>query len=288
MQCKTLCHALPSADSFHPSSPSLLLSQGGSFISFDILAELLPKSTRGQFLTNINYFWTLGSMLVSGLAWLLLDSAGWHMLAVLTSIPVALSLVWTIAVMPESPRWLALKGRYEDAEEVLRDAARCNGTTLPAFTLRRDVFITAAEEEAASKSVHICDFFSKELLPISIPLFTVWFLFGWTYYGIIFLVSRIYSKDGDDDADDGFTCDFEYSEIFYNASSEVIGVALTALMIDRVGRNGSQTSLYLFSGVFFILIGIPMSDIGLSVTGFLARIGSMAATSVTMVCKPSL
>ena len=268
----------------------LLALQGGSFISFDILAELLPKSSRGQFLTNINYFWTLGSMLVSALAWILLESAGWHMLAVLTSIPVAVSLVWAVAVMPESPRWLALKGRYTEAEDVLRSAAVINGTTLPHFTLRRETFITVAQEEAASKGVALGDFFERDMLPISIPLFTVWFLFGWTYYGIIFLVSRIYSKSSDDDGDDAseYTCDFEYSDIFYNAASEVIGVALTAVVIDRFGRNRSQTTLYVLSGVFVALLGVKMSDVGVSVVGMLARIGSMGATSVTMVVTPEL
>ena len=30
---------------------------GGATIPFDLLAEFLPQSSRGQFLMNINYFW---------------------------------------------------------------------------------------------------------------------------------------------------------------------------------------------------------------------------------------
>jgi putative MFS transporter len=30
---------------------------GGATIPFDLLAEFLPQSSRGQFLININYFW---------------------------------------------------------------------------------------------------------------------------------------------------------------------------------------------------------------------------------------
>lgn len=30
---------------------------GGCTVSFDILAEFLPRKVRGSFLTNINYFW---------------------------------------------------------------------------------------------------------------------------------------------------------------------------------------------------------------------------------------
>jgi MFS family permease len=42
---------------------------GGCTVPFDLLAEFLPNSHRGQFLMNIEYFWTLGCIFVVGFAW---------------------------------------------------------------------------------------------------------------------------------------------------------------------------------------------------------------------------
>lgn len=83
---------------------------GGSTIPFDLLAEFLPNSHRGRFLIYIEYFWTIGSMFVAATAWLLLSSEGWRVLVFVTAIPVTLSLVFSIFVLPESPRWLLEKG----------------------------------------------------------------------------------------------------------------------------------------------------------------------------------
>lgn len=221
---------------------------GGATISFDLMAEFLPNSARGQFLTNINYFWTAGSMFVAGCAWLMLSDQGWHRLAIVTSLPVALALVFSIGSLPESPRWLLLQGRVSEAEDVIRRAAEINGTTLPPFTLR-PVTVTiskddgeilpdtihdqdqVADHQAQSTAETLSGFLKGRMLYISLPLWTIWVMFGLTYYGIIMLTSRLYEHNNDDD--DGFKCDFAYADIFYSAVSEVVGVALTAAVVDR-------------------------------------------------------
>lgn len=61
---------------------------GGVYVPFDLLAEFLPPARRGKFLIYIEFFWTFGSLMVAGLAWLLLPSFGWRVLTFVTAIPV--------------------------------------------------------------------------------------------------------------------------------------------------------------------------------------------------------
>ena len=100
---------------------------GGANIPFDLLAEFLPSSHRGQFLIWIEYFWTFGSLFVSGLAWASLSRYGWRFLTVMTAIPVTVTSLFSVWCLPESPRWLLLKGRFSEAEDVVRKAATVNG-----------------------------------------------------------------------------------------------------------------------------------------------------------------
>ncbi len=58
---------------------------------------------------------------------------------------------------------------------------------------------------------------------VSLPLWAVWGLFGFTYYGIILFVGRMYTTNTNDDSK---TCSFDYSSIFINATSEVAGVTI--------------------------------------------------------------
>ena len=141
---------------------------GGSTIPFDLLAEFLPNSHRGRFLIYIEYFWTIGSMFVAGCAWVLLSSAGWRVLVYVTAIPVTISLVFSIFVLPESPRWLLEKGRAAEAEAIMREAMRYNGTTLDGGMNFRLKHVLVEHPD-----VSVFEFLKPGQRGLSIPLWTV-------------------------------------------------------------------------------------------------------------------
>lgn len=251
---------------------------GGATIPFDLLAEFLPQSARGMFLININYFWTIGSMFVAGVAWIFLSREGWHFLAIITSVPVAVSMVWAIFVLPESPRWLLLMNRAEEAEQILIEAAAYNRTVLPKFRLKPP---SATNEEEVSYG----EFFRRDMLPITVPLWSLWCCFGFMYYGIVLLISRLFEKENDDD---GYNCDFDYQEIFISAASELGGVIICALLIERTGRVKIQIGFYVSVAIFVLFIGVEMPGALLVLFSTAARMCAMGATIVTWVATPEL
>ena len=84
---------------------------GGLVVPFDLLAELMPSSHRGKFLLYIEFFWTFGSMYVNGVAWLSLSRTSWRVLSYITAAPVTLASILSYYYLPESPRYLMLKGK---------------------------------------------------------------------------------------------------------------------------------------------------------------------------------
>ena len=216
---------------------------GGASVPFDLLAEFLPTSHRGQFLIYIEYFWTIGSMFVAGLAWATLSQQGWRFLAYMTAIPVLFASVASYFYLPESPRWLLIKGRVAEAEEIVRAAALVNGVTMEPFRLAG-----VTVDELSIKDATYMDLFrDKEAMRTSIPLWIVWTMFGFTYYGIILFVGRLYSTDDDDGSDDK-KCSFDYESIFINSTAEVVGCTVCALCNDRGGGVKKQKMLDLFGG----------------------------------------
>ncbi|XP_069702108.1 beta-alanine transporter-like [Periplaneta americana] len=84
------------------------------------------RRTTCTVLTNIAY--SIGLVVLSGVVFLVRD---WRQLALATSIPfLSFFLYWW--VLPESPRWLLARGRFEEAEKILKKMARVNGKSLPA------------------------------------------------------------------------------------------------------------------------------------------------------------
>jgi hypothetical protein len=120
---------------------------------------------------------------------------------------------------------------------------------------------------------------------ITIPLWAVWMLFGFTYYGIILFVSRVYSTS---DEDDGTKCSFDYSAIFINSLSELLGTTLAILLIERIGRVKLQVIFYFLAGLFVALVGVKMSPSGTIAVGFLGRLAVMTASNATWVLTPEL
>lgn len=88
----------------------------GAMIPLDLsyLAEISPKKNRGMMMASIGVSWPLGALTATLLAGWLLPFAGWRALFLVMLIPalVALLVRWLV---PESPRWLAKRGRWNEA-----------------------------------------------------------------------------------------------------------------------------------------------------------------------------
>lgn len=71
-------------------------------------------------------FLTLGA---ATLPWIAYALADWRLFSIVTSAPIALVVVaWWI--VPESARWLLLRGRVERTVEILKHCAKVNGKTV--------------------------------------------------------------------------------------------------------------------------------------------------------------
>mmetsp|Transcript_12153 Transcript_12153/g.12227 ORF Transcript_12153/g.12227 Transcript_12153/m.12227 type:complete len:495 (+) Transcript_12153:72-1556(+) len=283
-----------------PNLPTLLVFRclvgfgvGGFSVPFDLLAEYLPASHRGQFLVYMQMFWTMGSLMLAGIAWGSLSTLGWRFLTGITAVPVIIATIVSIYYLPESARWHLENGRVKEAETVIREASVVNGTELPPFSLELDPAVprisTRDNNTLPGKSPAFGSTYGQLLTPeqrwVTVPLWVVWAVFGFTYYGVILFVARLFSSEDDKNVDE---CTFDYDIIFINASSEFFAVLFVATVIERMGRTGSQALFYLCSGLFVALMGANIQRGGLIAIASFARMFIFAASSVTWIATPEM
>jgi MFS family permease len=88
------------------------------------IAEFVPARVRGRASALVMNFWPAGAILAALLAYLLLDTlalssaVSWRYLFILGGL-IALIVLWFRRRIPESPRWLASRGRDAEAEAIV-------------------------------------------------------------------------------------------------------------------------------------------------------------------------
>jgi MFS family permease len=109
------------------------------------IAEFMPARIRGRANAAVMNFWPAGAILAALLAYLLLDVAAlgaavsWRYMFVLGGLLALVVLVFRRRI-PESPRWLASRGRHSEADAVVSglEAAggqRCGRAQVPTIEL---------------------------------------------------------------------------------------------------------------------------------------------------------
>ncbi|ALC40317.1 CG9317 [Drosophila busckii] len=96
-------------------------------IPFIISLELVGENYRSFVTVMTCTFYTSGIMLLSLVTYLERD---WVRLSYYTSLPFYAYFLY-LFVMPESPRWLLMRGRLEEALKILERMARVNGRQFP-------------------------------------------------------------------------------------------------------------------------------------------------------------
>jgi len=98
---------------------------GVEFVTIDTyLSELVPKDRRGAAFAFVATISLTAYPIAAFLAWALVSAApfgvdGWRWVAIIGSVGAIIAW-WLRLGLPESPRWLAQRGRHAQADEVTR------------------------------------------------------------------------------------------------------------------------------------------------------------------------
>ena len=197
-----------------------------------MLAEYLPPQKRGRYLVLLDFFWPVGLLAATGLSWLFLEQVGgdwaWRYLFLAAAFPAFLAFAARLA-LPESPYWLARRGRTREAANVLD---RITGG-------RVDPGMLAAEPEPRASVVELA---SRRLRRTSALIALVWIALNISYYGLFLWLPFVLQ------AEERFTIDV-YLLLALSALSQFPGYAAAIWLVERVGRKPTLAAFLALGGV---------------------------------------
>ena len=265
------------------------LGTGGLYLPINYLAEILPAETRGFGVSIVGFFWAIGNVYVAGFAWLLLPSHtadGWRSLSLICMIPSALALIMSLC-FPESPRWLLSQQREVDSRRVVNIIAARSNKTLPPFMLE--------PPPGQEKGGTLLDLLSRKYLSLNIRVWTIWFCVGFSYYGLVLFISRVFVTNDDDDGNDlddnddtHNLCSFRFLPMFISSLAEIPAAIMPLVLLERFGRNTLQTSFCVLGCVSCLFLGAVPGITGKTISAFCGRAVLRSAFNVAIIAVTEL
>ena len=237
---------------------------GGSVQFSSYYAEFIPNKYRGRCILLIAVFSSIGGSLTTILAIFIMLPYGMEWWLAACSVPsmlfVGLCAVFGYCLewMPRSPHFDVITNNKSNAYKTLKLMAHCNNCNLPEGTIIAEQHVPRGR---------ICDLWRPGFKLTSVLLAILWFLTGFSYYGVVLFSAELLAVGGTcipdvfGDADNN-TCEVfeidDFVNLLLTSLAEIPGLVITALLIDKIGRKATLTLENIVYGVTCLLLIICM------------------------------
>lgn len=239
------------------------------------VSESFPKPFRGRVMSLVLGFSLLGAPVIAFIARAVVPLGQWHIVFLVGGLGLVPAL-FSLKYLPETPRWLAVKGRFDEADTQLRafeeSAVRSFGP-LPE--------VTVAEESVEAAPSRMFDIFRPALILRTLVAAGIFSCFILLNYGFgtwlpTILVQRGYPQD------EALT----YSAVL--AFAGITGALLAATFVDRVERKVTIASGVIVMAGCYLLIGFVDSVPVLLVAGFISMLLAQTVAATMYAYVPEM
>jgi putative MFS transporter len=207
------------------------------------ISEFTSSRSRGRVALSYQFLFTLG-LLFTGIAgvWIV-PTFGWQWMFVIGALPalIALPLRW---LLPESPRWLASRGRFEEANQVLSkiEAEISKQGTVPLPPIPTNILTVKPA------TTHLSSLLKGIYLRRSLTVWAIWFCSYSVIYGLTTwmpsIFRTVYQVSVQESVNMGFML----------GVAGVVGALIAVSTIDIIGRKRLFAAGQLLSAVPLLVL----------------------------------
>ncbi|XP_062957079.1 putative transporter SVOPL [Cynocephalus volans] len=256
-----------------------------------IKTEFLPTRYRGYMLPLSQVFWLAGSLLVIGLASVVVPSIGWRWLIRIASIP-GIILIMAFRFIPESARFNVSTGNTQVALTTLQRIARMNRSVMPEGRL---------VEPILENRGRFADLLDAKYLRTTLQIWVIWLGISFAYYGVILASAELLERDlvcgskseskvavvvgTSEESQSPCYCHMfapaDYQTMIISTIGEIALNPFNILGINFLGRRLSLSITMGCTALFFLLLNICTSRAGL--IGFLFMLRALVAANFNTI-----
>ena len=204
-----------------------------------LVSEFSPRAQRGRMIVLLESFWAYGTIAAGLVALFVLPQFGWRGAFVVAALP-ALYVAYLRSALPESPRYLAQRGRTAEADAIVRRVERAGGAAL--------LTLGAAVAPTRSTRTGIGELWSPALAKRTAMLWVLWFGIVFTYYGIFLYVPSLLAARG--------LSEVRSNEFFFLSTiAQIPGYFSAAWLVERWGRKPTLVTYLLGTAAAAFLFG---------------------------------
>ncbi|XP_061401514.1 carcinine transporter [Musca vetustissima] len=240
-------------------------------IPFIISLELVGESYRSFVTVMTCTFYTSAIMILSVVTYLERD---WVKLSYYTSVPFYAYFLY-LFIMPESPRWLLMRGRLEEALKILENMARVNGHEFPPVIktkLEAQISRDKLKEKKKHVNAGVSDLCRTPNMRLKTLLITLsWFANETVYLGLSYYGPSLGSN--------------QYVSFFLSAAVEIPSYLVCWYLMDTWGRRWPLSLSMILGGVACV-ITVMLPDDAVDETLYLYLISKALLSASFLIIYP--
>lgn len=244
-------------------------------VAVTLVSEFSPAKHRGKFLVLLESFWAIGWLLAALVSYVIIPWLGWQSAFYIGALP-ALYVFYLWKSIPESPRYLAGKGKLAQAEEIVRGIENQSGVQHSATKQQ----LSSQISDTPSK-IAVRELFSSRFLKRTIFLWLLWFGIVFSYYGIFTWLPSILALKG-------FTLTKSFQYVMTMTLAQIPGYFSAAYLVDKIGRKPTLAIFLIGTAISAYFFGLSTDVQTILLMGSLMSFFNLGAWGIVYTYTPEL